>query len=169
MGFDVYGKAPASETGRHFHNNVWAWHPLAWMCEDLAPDIAKRCNSWHANDGAGLDRNCARKLGKKLDKLVKDGAIYSTWRQFYVGLRFGTCPICHGCGCIKMTNRKTEERGTQICVPIWYEEEGEKTECSACLGVGRLNPASQQHYWLDDENVREFAAFCKDSGGFEIK
>ena len=55
MGMDVYGRNPTTKQGEYFRNNVWWWHPLADYCTSVAPDITAQCNSWHHNDGDGLD------------------------------------------------------------------------------------------------------------------
>src|SRR5437868_6336832 len=117
MGMDVYGKVPKNERGRYFRNNVWWWHPLAIICQELAPEIANRCKDWHNNGGDGLDRNCALKLGKKLHKFLKNGTIERSCRDTRLQLRFGRCPICLGDGSIKMTDQ-TLNSGSTMVVPL---------------------------------------------------
>jgi hypothetical protein len=182
MGMDVYGKAPISGYGKYFRNQVWFWHPLAEICKLAAPEITGRCKNWHNNDGAGLDRNCAIKLAKKLDKLRKDGTINTMCRELLLEWRFATCPICLGSGVMKVTKTNIQEyhtkidremaaeaiKETMIAVTINDEREGHLEPCECCHGVGLLNPASTPHYRASEDNVREFAAFCRDSGGFEI-
>lgn len=43
MGMDVFGRAPTSEMGKYFGNNIRWWHPLADYCKEVAPEIASGC------------------------------------------------------------------------------------------------------------------------------
>jgi len=70
MGMDVYGEEPTSEQGKYFRNNVWWWHPLAQYCEHVAPELAKRCASWHSNDGEGLNAEDSIELANILQAEV---------------------------------------------------------------------------------------------------
>lgn len=76
MGMDIYGKAPRSDAGKYFRNNVWWWHPLAFMIEELCPTEAAPCKSWHTNDGEGLNDEQAKALADKLDSLLQDGIVH---------------------------------------------------------------------------------------------
>src|SRR5882724_1576204 len=74
MGMDVYGKAPKSEQGKYFRRNVWGWHPLADYCQKVAPEICSRCESWHTNDGEGLNEADALLLAMALQAQVNTNA-----------------------------------------------------------------------------------------------
>lgn len=77
MGMDVNGKAPTTEAGKYFSNNVWWWHPLWDYCCEVAPDIidSKLAKSGHYNDGAGLDAHGAGLLAVRLRELIVKGEV----------------------------------------------------------------------------------------------
>lgn len=115
MGMDVYGKKPTAEIGEYFRNNIWHWHPLADLCQALAPDITKACDGWHYNDGDGLDADAATALAAVLEQRLADGTV-------------------------KMVIRQRKWR----------------------------HPLQARQFPCTEENVSNFAAFLKASGGFEI-
>lgn len=148
MGMDVYGKKPASETGRYFRNNIWWWHPLADYCLAIAPELALKCDAWHTNDGDGLDAEDAASLAKRIEEEIENGNCekYMRARQDYIDkLPEVDCAFCEG-------GKKKSDK---------------KKPCSWCKGTGRQKD-SQACYFFDIDNVRQFARFLKDSGGFEI-
>ena len=102
MGMDVYGRAPNSKQGEYFRNTVWYWHPLAILCKKLVPEIAQRCEAWHYNLGYGLDRDCAQRLGTKLNELLNDGTVERHCREIRLDLIYGDCPLCHCNGSHKL-------------------------------------------------------------------
>jgi hypothetical protein len=74
MGMDVCGKAPRSQQGEYFRNNIWWWHPLADFCLQLAPEVCAPCRYWHSNDGDGLDNDGAIALSLSLQAAVNTNA-----------------------------------------------------------------------------------------------
>jgi hypothetical protein len=75
MGMDVCGKAPRTELGRYFSNNVTWWHPLADYCCLVVPEICASCKHWHSNNNDGLDDAKAAALGKILQARINDHSI----------------------------------------------------------------------------------------------
>ena len=75
MGMDVYGKSPTTEKGAYFRKNVWGWHPLWNLCEELSPDVAGKVEYGHSNDGDGLCAHDARLLGRVLWDALWDGRV----------------------------------------------------------------------------------------------
>lgn len=67
MGMDVYGKAPTSEVGEYFRNNVWWWRPLADYILKVHPDLASSCAEWHSNSADGLNAAESVTLADALD------------------------------------------------------------------------------------------------------
>jgi hypothetical protein len=154
MGMDVFGQSPVSEQGYHFRNTVWEWHPLWQYCEQIAPDLIPTDNLGHSNDGWGLDEQDALALADCLSKALASGETqrYEEDRRTYLeALPHETCGICEG------TGRRSEppNRGPGLL------------HCNGCNGTGKVaNP--ETHYSFSVENVREFAAFLQDCGGFRI-
>jgi hypothetical protein len=154
MGMDVYGKRPADETGRYFRNNVWWWHPLADYCMTVAPDIAEQCQCWHSNDGAGLNGNAAVALANALQAEIDSGrcAAYAAIREAELtALPSEPCDLCDGTG----KRKPAPARGAGGVI------------CNNCDGTGSVRPW-ETRYPFAVENVREFVAFLRECGGFEI-
>jgi len=61
MSIDVYGKAPISEAGKHFHRSVWIHFPLVAICKQLSPKVTKPVSAagLRLEDHAGGDRRLA--------------------------------------------------------------------------------------------------------------
>lgn len=81
MGMDVYGKAPRSKQGEYFRNNIWWWHPLAWFCQEIAPEVCAACKHWDSNDGDGLDNDGAIALSLALQAAVNTNAAMARERK----------------------------------------------------------------------------------------
>lgn len=171
MGMDVFGTSPRSEAGSYFRNNVWWWHPLWDYCLNIHGDIANKVEHGHSNDGDGLDANDAHTLGERLLADIENGitAEYETrYRERLASLPMNDCKWCNSTGI------RTDEVGVKNGMPERELEEAVaimlgRTHgyCNACNGVGR-EPAWETNYPFSVENVREFAEFLLDCGGFKI-
>ena len=150
MGMDVYGENPKGEKGDYFRNNVWWWRPLWQYCASSAPELIDKdvySEGCH-NSGAGLNAMKAAKLGVKLLTFIEDGscATYKRERDLWLeSLKDDNCCICNN-----------NNRG--------YKK---KKDCHGCKGKG-TQESWEKHYPFDIENVKEFAEFCIESGGFKI-
>ena len=150
MGMDVYGDKPKSSKGDYFRNNVWWWRPLWNYCATSAPELIDKETyvSGTYNDGKGLNAMKAAKLGVKLLTLIEDGscATYKRERDLYLeSIPDEVCGNCNG-----------NNRGNF-----------KKKDCKACKSKG-TRESWERHYPFDIENVKEFAEFCIESGGFKI-
>lgn len=150
MGMDVSGKAPVTKTGEYFRNNCWYWRPLWIYCEFISPELTAKVKHAHTNDGDGLGREDAIALSKVLQTSVEDGTC-KLWRDAYYrkleSLPMKPCWLC------KATGIRDD-----YCV---------KGVCNGCHGSGKRKHDATS-YPFEVENVREFAGFLVDSGGFEI-
>lgn len=154
MGMDVFGKAPTSEQGKYFRNNIWWWHPLWRYCEEIAPDLIPDDNLGHFNDGWGLDQVDALALAQRLELAIQSGETLRFAEEYRARLEALPAEPCTLCGA---TGKRAEPPLTGPGTLL----------CNCCNGSGRvLNVAT--HYPFDVENVRKFATFLRDSGGFEI-
>ena len=150
MGMDVYGNKPKSSKGDYFRNNVWWWRPLWNYCATSAPELINEdvySEGCH-NSGAGLNAIKAAKLGVKLLTLIEDGscATYKRERELWLeSLEDDNCCICNN-----------NNRGNS-----------KKKDCHSCDGKG-TQENWDKHYPFDIENVKDFAEFCIESGGFKI-
>jgi hypothetical protein len=158
MGMDVYGANPATEEGKYFRNTVWWWHPLADYINEIAPNIAGKCQHWHSNDGDGLDFAAALELATILQAEIDSGRcerrarIYTSAQEAEPDV---VCDLCDG-------------TGTRKPVPEWGAGDlASGIRCNACAGEGHVRPWPT-HYPFDVENVRQFIAFLRGCGGFAI-
>lgn len=152
MGFDLFGVMPDTETGQHFRNSCWCWRPL-WeyvcqVCPDILDDVERDSGNW--NNGDVIPGPKSDLIAERLEFLLKSGDVKRYEEKYMKELNDEpdvVCEFCHG------TGKRNDEfvRGT----------------CNACDGKGSHRPESN-HYPFSEENVREFAEFCKNSGGFEI-
>lgn len=156
MGMDVYGKNPLSSEGEYFRNNVWWWRPLWDYCCFVAEDLINQrvAKMGHSNDGAGLTKAKARKLGERLLELVRDGHTKKYEEEYTKMNNDIPDEECHVCG---GTGKRKEPPD---CGP------GD-LPCNGCDSVGKVRPFSAS-YPFSVENVEKFAEFCIASGGFRI-
>lgn len=169
MGMDVYGKNPSSETGRYFRNNVWWWRPLWNYCCTVSPE-ARGVKYGHSNDGDGLDADGATMLAATLQAELDSGRTAEYERAYNARMKSMPDEPCRYCG---GTGVRTDEVGVNHGMPERTIDEpghprhGQKGWCNGCDGKGTVRPFDTG-YPFSEQNVREFAAFLRDSGGFEI-
>lgn len=191
MGMDVYGTKPKNSKGEYFRNNWWWWRPLWEFCEFVAPELTSKVEHAGSNDGDGLEGDDAKALGLALRKALRNGTAsrYKKERdEFLATLPIRPCPHCEATG--KRT-WYTSPDGSEYFSSLSYNlmehlldgDEGslpkytivekpegwsaETKECNGCGGTG-----GQQHplrdYPFDEKNVREFATFLVNCGGFQL-
>lgn len=132
----------------YFRNNWWWWRPLWAYCCELAPDIITDPSIGHSNDGRGLDAGGARALSDRLMTALNSGHTKQHETE-YMGELESTpderCDLCAG-------------TGKRADMP-------EQDKCNGCGGKGTRRPTSTW-YPFSEENVREFAEFLAECGGF---
>jgi hypothetical protein len=194
MGMDVYGTEPKNEKGAYFRNNVWWWRPLWEYCEYVAPELTCTVENGYSNDGDGLDAEDSVLLAKALRQALRNGytKVYEDARNEMLD----TLPIrpCSHCGATGKRTWYTNPQGIHESIAslsysimeavqneigsngqlphytIVEKPEGwteETKECNACGGTGGQQPI-QKSYGFSIQNVREFATFLANCGGFSI-
>ena len=164
--------------GRYLQSSWWSWSSLAeFICETF-PGIASHCRYWQSNDGDGLNAALAVRLAGGLDKMIADGSLADLieMRRAQVrNLPMRECCICKGSGV------RNDEIGTESGDPFkvipedardaWGEgphpRAGETGWCNGCDGRGHRLPR-EADFPLEFDAVKQFAEFCRHSGGFEI-
>ena len=139
-----------SNPGVYFRNNCWWWRPLWNYCYAIADDIISEelFESGHSNSGAGLNDKDAKILGKRLLQQIREGRTIkyqASYEQYLNDLPDNVCSRCNG-------NNKGHNK---------------MKDCKLCNGTGKSTNFNK-HYPFDVDNVKEFAEFCIESGGFEI-
>jgi hypothetical protein len=171
MGMDVYGLNATNETGRYFRRNVWGWRPLWEYCIEMS-DLAASVENRFSNGGDGLRTSEeALQLATTLRQTLKNGvaATYIQERNDALeNLEWGECSYCHSSGI------RTDNVGVVNGMPE-RELSPEKAKklgrthgtCNACDGEGKTPPFALSYY-LDLDDIAEFADFLEECGGFEI-
>ena len=154
--WNEYEKYQEANPGVYFRNNVWWWRPLwQFVCERFddiltEQDMERGCY----NDGHEITVDKAMDIGVELTAMLESGRIqeYSDRHKAELdALEQLECDICDGTG-----NRQEPPKTGAGDV-----------SCNGCSGTG-LKDDWAKSYPFDVENVREFAKFCLESGGFEI-
>ena len=153
---DDYMEWQEENCGVYFRNNVWGWRPL-WhfvtsICDDILTDKDVEGGSW--NDGHKISKTKADRMAKRLFKLIKNGQVKEYeegYKKHIASLKQEDCDICDATG-------KRQEPPKAGAGDI---------ECNACKGTGKVDDFNK-NYPFDEENVRQFANFCANSGGFRI-
>ncbi|MFV0373746.1 hypothetical protein [Microbacterium sp.] len=164
MAMDIYGKNATAEVGRYFRNTVWWWRPLASFLTAAYPELTAGCTHWQSNDGDGLDENGALALADALDRDLANGRVTAHADQYateIAALPDSDCDLCQG------TGLRTDGIGRSRGMDKPRDRDTGKGGCNGCQGTGRRRHWDK-NYSFDVENVREFAAFLRHSGGFEI-
>ena len=171
MGMDVYGKNPATDTGEYFRRNVWGWRPLWQYCVDTHPELANKVKYAQSNDGDGLNAEDSVALAHllKLDLVNGNAELYITNRNKELSeLPRPECELCSGTGIrtdqVGVENGMPERKLEPEMAVLVGREFG---WCNACNGEGKTD-AWETHYYLDLDDISEFAEFMENSGGFEI-
>jgi hypothetical protein len=183
MGMAVVGRAPTSERGEHFGNNIHWWHPLAAFCQHVAPEITSGCKYWHTNDGDGLDTNAARELADALAAAIDSGEaveLERKWHAEFEALPKKTCSCCKGGRLVWRTREQpTTDPLFPGVIPSSFTTDPDDPmiddpsphPCPDCGGEGIVRVVSmiaRNVHPFSVENVQAFAAFLRDCGGFEI-
>ena len=154
--WEIYTEWEKENCGTYFRNNVCGWKPL-WMfvtamCNDILTE--KDIASGYFNDGHKISKTKAGRIAKKLYNLIEKGyveAYESARERAHDSLEQIDCRICDATG-------KRQEPPMIGAGDV---------ECNGCNGTGKKDhPDKSYPFWED--NVRQFANFCANSGGFEI-
>jgi hypothetical protein len=172
---DVYGKRPKSETGEYFRRNVWGWRPLADYVLASHPVRASGCRYWQSNDGAGLGPAASEGLARDLEEDIANGAAaaYVAARDARLaGLPNEPCKHCGGTGIRTDAVGLNMRQPSRVIDEKWshkpdHPRYGQVGWCNGCDGRGWDRPV-ETFYSLEVEDIRDFAAFLRDCGGFEI-
>jgi len=150
--FDALTKFENDNPGYYFRNNVWSWRPLwLYICEEVAPDILTEEDKERGtyNDSHHINAIKANYIADKIEKIDAAGeldAFEKKYRADLAALDKVTCEHCNGSGI--------------------RDDQYVRGKCNACDG-GLREPWAKS-YPFDASNVREFARFARNSGGFEI-
>tara|TARA_Y100000296_G_C5143792_1_gene242530 strand:+ start:223 stop:795 length:573 start_codon:yes stop_codon:yes gene_type:complete len=154
--YEDYETWQEENSGVYFRNNVWWWRPL-WhfvcrACENILTEKDIERGSY--NDGHKISKTKAGRIAKELFRLIETDqvkAYESMYKKELDSLEQVDCDICEA------TGKRQEPPKTGA---------GD-TECNGCNGTGKKDDWNKS-YPFSEDNVREFANFCANSGGFRI-
>ena len=170
MGMDVFGRNPKSERGEYFRNNVWWWRPLWDFCTEVAPELCEKV-AGHYNDGDGLCESEAEVLAEILKEKLASGEVEEhekRYNEYRASLPREDCELCGATGI--RTDKVGIEMGMhdrELSAEVQILTGRTHGWCNACDGVGTRESWEAQ-YPFSVDNVKEFAEFVQDSGGFSI-
>ena len=152
----AFHKWQEENCGVYFRNNVWWWRPL-WnfvtgVCDDILTEKDMEQGAW--NDGHKISKTKAGKVAKRLYSLIESGRVKEYeegYKEHLASLEQIDCDTCDA------TGKRQEPPKTGA---------GD-VECNGCEGTGKKDDW-EKSYPFSEENVREFANFCLNSGGFTI-
>ena len=164
--FDLKEKYENNNPGYYFRNNVWFWRPL-WdfvcnTCDDVLTD--KDIKSGHTNDGHKISATKANKIASRLNKHLKSGVvdeIEKMHKEKAAKAKKHNAKIEAKLEQIKIDVK--ELTGKDNLVPRDYPEEL-YAKWTRTYNTKDWNDS----YPFSKKNIKDFAKFCKQSGGFEI-
>lgn len=169
MGMDVYGTKPKNETGEYFRRNVWGWRPLWDYCLDTFEIVADV--NGHDNNGDGLNAEKSAILAEQMKADIASGAAqdYITARNHKLAsLERLTCEWCDGTGIRTDEVGMFQDMPTRELSPEMAMLTGRTHGfCNGCSGEGKKDNW-ETNYQFDLEDIKEFAEFIENSGGFRI-
>ena len=142
--------------GTYFRNNVWWWRPL-WqfvtgVCEGILTE--KDIERGSFNDGHKISKTKANRIATKLYAMIDNGQVKEyedEYKKDLASLEQVDCEICDA------TGKRQEPPKTGA---------GDR-ECNGCGGTGKKDDWAKS-YPFSEDNIRQFANFCANSGGFRI-
>ena len=152
-----YEEWQKENSGVYFRNNVWWWRPL-WhfvtaACDNILTEKDVEQGSW--NDGHKISKTKAGRIAIKLYAMISNGQVKEYeegYKKELASLEQVDCDLCDTTG----KRKKPPERGA-----------GTHMECNSCNGTGKVDDWAKS-YPFSEDNVRKFANFCANSGGFRI-
>ena len=169
MGMDVYGTKPKNETGEYFRRNVWGWRGLWDYCLDTFEIVADV--NGHDNNGDGLNAEKSAILAEQMKADIASGAAqdYITARNHKLAsLERLTCEWCDGTGIRTDEVGMFQDMPTRELSPEMAMLTGRTHGfCNGCSGEGKKDNW-ETNYQFDLEDIKEFAEFIENSGGFRI-
>ena len=152
--------------GYYFRNNVWWWRPLAdfvlWLADKELGD--KDREGWHNNGGHRVDEKTAKIIAELLEASIDEGIAQ---RMEDENIRKMNKAKLHNLEVQKKHDELKmivkEKTGKDNLAPADYPEPFN----SQWNDIQKLTNY-EAHYPFSVQNVKDFANFCRESGGFEI-
>ena len=154
MGFDLFGINQKSKVGKCFRSNAWWWYPL-WdcLCSTCADILSEeQMNGGYFNDGMSIEAWQAQLIAERLYGLLESGKpreVETMLRSEFDSLPLVECNICDGTGRMEEGKHKGEA-------------------CLLCGGESKARFSPYPVYKFTEDNMKDFALLCSQSGGFSV-
>ena len=154
-----------SQSGTYFRNNVWWWRPLADYVIRFTKVVSdKDAESWHFNDNHKVNDQDAKMIAQQLEHLISTGHTKKYAEEF------------------ELLRKKAEKKNEVVEKELQAFSESVKKKYNQPGWAPIDFPKKEKQQWdrilqkrnsmgnypFNLENVKEFATFCKFSGGFTI-
>lgn len=154
-----------SQSGTYFRNNVWWWRPLADYVIRFTKVVSdKDAESWHFNDNHKVNDQDAKMIAQQLEHLISTGHTKKYAEEF------------------ELLRKKAEKKNQVVEKELQAFSESVKKKYNQPGWAPIDFPKKEKQQWdrilqkrnsmgnypFNLENVKEFATFCKFSGGFTI-
>ena len=154
-----------SQSGTYFRNNVWWWRPLADYVIRFTKVVSdKDAESWHFNDNHEVNDQDAKMIAQQLEHLISTGHTKKYAKEF------------------ELLRKKAEKKNEVVEKELQAFSESVKKKYNQPGWAPIDFPKKEKQQWdrilqkrnsmgnypFNLENVKEFAIFCKFSGGFTI-
>ena len=163
--FKEKSKYQEEVVGDYFRNNVWWWRPLAnYVIKFTGCVNEDDAELWSTNDGHEVDDQTAKQIHNQLQVLIKSGHTQK-FQDDYEKERLKA----------EKHNDKVEKELKEFCKSV--EKKLGKTDLAPADFPKADHDEWERIYhkkkWnasypFSVENVKEFAEFCRFSGGFKI-
>ena len=154
--FEAKHEWDESNPGTYFRNNVWWWRPLwnyvCFICDDVLNDEDQE--GGHCNSGHQIDEKKAEVIASRLNLYIENGEAEYFAKERQAALDAEPDEDCETCDATGKRKKPPEVGAGNV-------------KCNGCQGKGTRRPWSS-NYPFDIDNLKEFAKFCEQSGGFEI-
>ena len=142
--FNEMEKYESANIGFYFRNNVWWWRPIAMIIEESCKDLLTKEQDagLHMNDGVKYPKELALEIARRLDEMVEAGMVNQ-----YV---------------------KPAQHELNRTADTFRNRKGAEGMLSK-LGIKSIEDESDDiKYPFKLDNMKNFIAFAKESGGFQI-
>ena len=163
--FELKDQFQEENPGEYFRNNVWFWRPLwSFVCDNCSDFLTEKdMDKGNYNDCAKISKTKAVKIAKRLSKLIADGTVNELHR---INALMRAQAKIHNdevkAEMARITKECQDKHGKDLVpanFPKPYKSQWEKAYAKENWSAS---------YPFDEDNIKDFAIFCQQSGGFKI-
>lgn len=163
--FELKDQYSIDNPGEYFRNNVWYWRPLwDFVCYHCSAFLTPRdCSKGGTNSGDRISKTKSIKMAKKLFRLIEDGTVAHYEKEYILGYEQANKHNAKINKELDELKKRVKKETNKDLVPGHYPKKYKKEWDKI---YAKTNWTGS--YPFSAENVKKFAKFCQQSGGFEI-